>query len=517
MNVFKILKLMLSTSLVTALFSSPAFAVDMNTAPIDLKTFQSNLSNSLVELRCGLTYSIGFAGNYNFSQQMKDKGQNSLLLTSATGMNGCKYSSSEVRMSYKGAVNFGSTYFVYNGTSSDFASVVTSVNIPTLPLFSREQPQPGWWVGIVRSVPGYGIVWESSKVRYVNPKTMTLSVDAIAPGVEDNALVFSRDGQFIGMLSSLGAQKIPGQLNVQGAPLQCQLSKNNVTPTVTNCGMLASEVWISGPNESSGSDTVRSADKEATDASNAALDSVTAAKEAIDAYDSAVEDCLSVSDGFLLDTQELYDSTNLSSYCETLEVKANLLRSKIFALNPVQVKTIDAANRMVDQANLFAEDADSLFAQIQDFTDELSGTEKLFASIISSLEPVNDAESEIIEPWRILVERIALIPKSSQGAIQKSQGYKSSVIIVEQFNKTLTMRNALLEKLSNLKDPRKLKTIASQFETLKVNTFQLLAFERSLVNLNKVIPSKVCLKGLQTVLTSKSGTCPLGYKKVSTL
>jgi hypothetical protein len=316
------------------------------------------------------------------------------------------------------------------------------------------------------------------------------------------------------MLSSLGAQKISGQLNVQGAPLQCQLSKNDVTTTVTNCGMLASEVWTPGSNGSSGSDTDRSTAM--IDASNAALNSVNAAKEAIYAYDSAVEDCLSVSDGFLFDTQELYDSTNLGSYCETLEVKANLLRSKIFALNPVEVKTIDAANRMVDQANLFAEDADSLVALTQDITDELSGTEELFASMISSLEPVNDAESEVIEAWSFLIERIALLPKTSQGAIQKSQGYKSSELIVEQLSKTLTLRDSLLEKLSDLNDPRKLKIIASQFATLRVNASQLLAFERSLVNLNKAIPSKVCSKGFQTVLMSKSGTCPAGYKKVST-
>jgi hypothetical protein len=234
-------------------------------------------------------------------------------------------------------------------------------------------------------------------------------------------------------------------------------------------------------------------------------------------YSSIVEDCLAVSEEFLRDIQELYDSTNLSTYCETLEVKANLLRSKIFALNPSQVKTIDAANKMTDQANLFAEDADTLVAQIQDITDELLGTEELFSSIIMNLEPLDDAESEVIEAWNILIERLALLPKTSQGAIQKSQGYKSSAVTVEQLRKTLTSRDALLEKISDLKDPRKLKTIASQFAALKVNATQLLAFERSLISINSAIPPKVCSKGLQTVLTSKSGTCPAGYKKVSTL
>ena len=513
---WKILKAVLIGSLFVSIFAFPALAADMTTAPNDLKTFQSNLNSSFAELKCGSSYSIGFAGSYNLTQEMKDKGQNSLLLTSATGIQGCSNNSARVTMTYKGTVTDESTYF-YNGSVPNFASVITSVNIPTLQLFSSVQPQVGWWVGVARAEPGYGIIWESSKVRLVNPKTMTLSIDEVSAGVKDNALVFSRDGQFIGMLSSYQAPKITGQLNVEGAPLQCQFSKGNTSPTVTNCGKLASEVWTSGANESTNPNAALPAEQEILDAKNAALDSVNAAKEAIDSYDSAVEDCLAVSEAFLPDIQELYDSTSLGTYCETLAIKAKLLGSKIFSLNPNQVKTTDAANRMADQANLFAEDADSLVAQIQDITDELSGTEELFSSIVMKIDPLNDVETGVIDGWNIFIGRLALLPKTSQSAIQKSQAYKSSLVIVEQFNNTLTSRDALLETLSGLKDPRKLKTIASQFSILKVNATQLLILERSLINLNKAIPSKVCSKGSQTVLTSKSGICPAGYKKVSTV
>jgi hypothetical protein len=172
---------------------------------------------------------------------------------------------------------------------------------------------------------------------------------------------------------------------------------------------------------------------------------------------------------------------------------------------------------MTDQANLFTEEADSLVAQMQDITDEILGTDEFFSSIIMSLEPLLDAESEVIEVWDDLIERLGLLPKTSQGAIQKSQGYKSSAVFVEQVRKTLNSRDALLEKLSELKDPRKLKSMASQFATLKLNAAQLLSFERSSVSINRAIPSNVCSKGLQTVLTSRSGTCPSGYRKVSTL
>ena len=134
-----------------------------------------------------------------------------------------------------------------------------------------------------------------------------------------------------------------------------------------------------------------------------------------------------------------------------------------------------------------------------------------------NIEPLNDVETGVIDGWNVFIERLAILPKTSQSAIQKSRDYKSSLVILELLNRTLASRDALLETLSDLKDPRKLKTIASQFSTLKVSATQLLAFERSLISLNKAFPSKVCSKGLQTVLTSKSGTCPAGYKKVSTL
>jgi hypothetical protein len=330
----------------------------------------------------------------------------------------------------------------------------------------------------------------------------------------------------VGVVTSFGTGSTPSNyLKVHGAPLQCQ-TKLKSANTIANCPITQDKVWSqSNPGQISQPTAtptptpipVQDVSAEIIDARNAAFDSLNAAKEAIDGYESAVEDCIAVSEEFPLDIQELYDSTSLNTYCETLEAKANLLRSRIFALNPSQVKTIDAANKMTDQANLFAEDADSLVAQIQDITDELSGTDELFSSIITNLEPLDDAESEVIEAWDILIERLALLPKTSQGAIQKSQGYKSSAVFVEQLGKTLTSRDALLEKLSDLKDPRKLKTMASQFATLKVSATQLLAFERSLVSINKAIPSKVCSKGLQTVLTSKSGICPAGYKKVSTL
>ena len=527
-------RLVISILMIMALiFSSHNFA---NSAypilPSDLKSLEDKISSSLVILKwTGNKKGIGFAGDYSLSQEQKNLGVNSIIVTNLSNLSesfdlerSCFrwLRIKDVSLEYKGK-EYQGTCGTFNSGGVDLATVQTSLNVPTIPLYDSFIPEVGQSLIAAYYDEGFGIKFSTTRIKLIDKSKFILAVEKFEPLSTQAGLVFNSAGNFVGVLTNFGTGATPSDyFKVQGAPLQCQTAGANTG--ITRCPANQDKIWTtpnpgqtSGPTPTPTPSPSLSGSAELIDARNAALDSVTAAKEAIDSFDSAVEECLSVSEEFLLDVQELYDSTNLGSYCETLEVKANLLRSKILALNPSQARTTDAANKITEQGNLFAEDADILVAQIQDIADELSGTEDLLTSIIENLEPMNDAESAVIEAWDVLVERLSRLPKTSQGVIQKSQSYKSSVVIVEQLNKTLTTRDSLLEKLSDLKDPRKLKAIASQFATLKVNAIQLLAFERSLVSINKAIPSKVCSKGLQTVLTSKSGTCPAGYKRVSTL
>jgi hypothetical protein len=500
--------------------------------PSDLKSLEDKISSSLVILKwTGNKKGIGFAGDYNLSQEQKNSGINSIIVTNLSNLSesfelerSCFrwLRIKDVTLEYKGK-QYAGTCQTFNSGGVDLATIQTSLNVPTIRLYDSYIPEVGQSLIAAYYVEGFGIKFSTTRIKLIDKSKFILAVEKFEPLSTQGGLVFNSEGNFVGVLTNSGIGSTPSDyFKVQGAPLQCQTAGANTG--ITNCPANQDKIWtrpnpgqISEPTPTPTPSPSLAGSAEMTDARNAAFDSVLAAKEAIDAVDSAVEECLSVSEEFLLDVQELYDSTNLSSYCETLEVKANLLRSKILALNPSQARTTDAANKITEQSNLFAEDADALVAQIQDITDELSGTDELLTSIIENLEPLNDAESEVIEAWDVLIERLARLPKTSQSVIQKSQSYKSSLVIVEQLNKTLTTRDTLYEKLSDLKDPRKLKTIASQFATLKVSTTQLLTFERSLNSINKAVPSKVCSKGLQTVLTSKSGTCPPGYKRVSTL
>ena len=263
----------------------------------------------------------------------------------------------------------------------------------------------------------------------------------------------------------------------------------------------------------------RDASFELDDARNAAYDRINNARFAIREIDEYLDWCFVVSKEFTPDVKQLFDATSLSYYCDALVFKsrANTLYNKLSALNPSQAKTVDAANFISDRANSIVEEADSLLAQIANNRDELYFTQGQFSSIVTNLKTFNEAESYLADAWKTINERIAILPKTSQSTIQKSQSYKSSSSLVTQLKKMMTSRDSLLERLSSLEDPRKLTPVASQLSALKINPTEVASFEKSLEIIKKSIPATVCSKSSLTALPSKSGTCPKGYKKISTL
>jgi hypothetical protein len=258
------------------------------------------------------------------------------------------------------------------------------------------------------------------------------------------------------------------------------------------------------------------ASTEVIDARNAASDAIDAGNEALALFGRYKDDCIEVSTQFETEAQELYDSTNLATYCEQLNDLVSELGAKIGALDPDKATTTDQANDLTDKANTYAEEADELVALIQDITDELSASEKQLLSIVKLLEPINLAETEIVERWEALGERIALLPKTSQSTIKKLSSFKAALAVHTQVVKAIASRDAILEDLGSLDDPRKLSAFVSQLSVLKINAALVPSFKKSLTALNKVIPSKVCIKGPLTLLPSKSGKCPVGYEETPT-
>jgi hypothetical protein len=263
----------------------------------------------------------------------------------------------------------------------------------------------------------------------------------------------------------------------------------------------------------------RDASFELDDAKNFAYGRINYARGWIRDIDESLARCFTVSKEFAPAVKQLFDSTTLSYYCEALADKSrvNTWLNKLSALNPSQAKTVDEANFISDQANSLGKEGIYFIIQLQDNRDELFYTQEQLSSIVASLKTFNEAESYVVEAWNSLNDRIALLPKTSQSTIQKSQSYKSSSSFVAQLKPLIISRDSLLGNLYSSEDPRKLTPISSQLSALRINPIQIASFEKSLDLIKKSIPSAVCIKSSLTVLPSKSGSCPKGYKKTSTL
>jgi hypothetical protein len=255
---------------------------------------------------------------------------------------------------------------------------------------------------------------------------------------------------------------------------------------------------------------------EIVDARNAAIDSKNAALSALSDYSRFQSDCVEISSEFTEDIQNLFDATSLSSYCRELDNDVASLNAKIRALDPAKAKTTDDANLMTDTANLYAEDADAFVAQIQDITDELSSTEKQFTLLIKILAPLELVEISVIDPWSSLIERIAIIPQSSQAAIKKSQNYKLAASYIVQMQKLIDSRDVQLELLSAVDRPSQLQPLINRLSGIKVSTSQLPSFKKYLDAINKSIPANVCQKGTTVLLPSKAGKCAKGFELIPT-
>jgi predicted nucleic acid-binding Zn-ribbon protein len=269
------------------------------------------------------------------------------------------------------------------------------------------------------------------------------------------------------------------------------------------------------PTDSAGNNP-SDASAELQDAKNAAEDATNAAKEAISAFQTAKRECVTVSADFELSEQELFDSTNLISACEQLNEQAALLRAKILALDPKKATSIDQANKITSEANTYAENSDTLVAEIQDITDELAATEKNFSRIYLSLEPLNNLETAVIEPWNSLQERLRILPSSFVMNLKKNTNFKSASLYANQIQVLIKARDVQIEALSSIEKPSQIAPISNKLATIKVTTTQLGLFKKSLSAIDKLIPASVCQRGSAVVLASKSGKCAKGFEAIPT-
>ena len=255
----------------------------------------------------------------------------------------------------------------------------------------------------------------------------------------------------------------------------------------------------------------------AIDAKKAATIAKDAAQEAFDAFASSKEECLEISNSFDDElTQELFDSTNLSTYCEQLDLEATSLQRKIDALDPETVRTAEAANKETDAANKLALSADALNAKIQDVTDELSATESALDSLLTTINFFSDFESGSVEQIDNLKERVGILPASLQATLKKSNEYKALATFQLQVQTILKSKDSVLDLLTGIKRPSQIAPVNSSINSLKSQLPSLSTLKKNLSAIEKKIPSTVCQKGSLVVSASKTGKCAKGFESIPT-
>lgn len=255
----------------------------------------------------------------------------------------------------------------------------------------------------------------------------------------------------------------------------------------------------------------------AIDAKKAAIIAKDAAQEAFGAFTSSKEDCLEISTSFDDElTQELYDSTDLSTYCEQLDLEATSLERKIDALDPEAIRTTEAANKETDAANKLAQSADALNAKIQDVTDELSATESALDSLVATINFFSDFESGSLEQIENLKERIGILPASLQTTLKKSNEYKALATFQLQVQTIQKSKDSVLDLLAGIKRPSQIAPVNGSINSLKSQLPSLSTLKKNLSTIEKKIPATVCQKGSLVVSASKTGKCAKGFESIPT-
>jgi hypothetical protein len=523
-----LLRVLTASLVLTSLtFAPTAWAASpYDSPPSDLKAYEAELLKKLITVRWGLSYGVGFAGNYNISQESKDKGINSLVVTTASTLNpendvfkGCFIRGSDriVRLSTADK-NFEGSCSTWNNDGTDFAVVSTTVTLPTIDLWDSYWPKVDGWISVAYYVDGFGIVLRPSKIRIINEKLYVFGIEKVSPAMKFGGLAFNSDGSFVGTVSPYGPGTIPSDyLKLNGAPLQCAWENSN--STITNCSTRTNQsqsarpgVWtIDSPSAGTVSPTpspkTSSApiSNELLDANNAVVDALSAVSESIDTCNSLVEEIKEVLGDFEV-------ATPLLDSCSDLDSKFNEIDSKralAFGGGGTLSTKISTLNSLTDQALAQADLADKAAAVLQD-------SQTFFVSVTKDLLKFAIDFATTAEDIANLNNRISGLPKVTQVMIQKNSNYKKLQSVFPPDYEIEELLNENLPDLSSISSISQLRNAPSLIAKARDSKPVIFKSTSLIKSVEKLIPKFVCVKGKMVSVTPATGKCAAGATKTST-
>jgi len=487
--------------------------------PADLKAFETKLLTSIATINCGTKTGIGFAGDYQLSQADKDAGFNSLFVTNQSLIKDCitrVYTAIPIEIAGKKTTGKYSGYLT-NG--NDLATVINSLNPPTLSLYDHYWPQIGGWVYVAYYVQGFGVIFRSSKVQLVNESIYTLAIDAITPVPTTGGLVFNSLGNFVGAVTSTGPGSAPvGMLKVHGAPLQCSPAGTE-GEAITRCfrtGINVSaqaNIWtINPPSGVLAAPTPTPTPTQQVTNSRELIAAQEATLRSLTSYDKAVENCFVE---FTKMTEEQASEVNtmaIFSICSDYADDAEGIRG--FTENfDLKSKDISGGVRTL---NKYATDIDTLTKKVNANRLEVSQSLTSLIAINSQILEMREWLDLAAEQWATVENRLPSIPKTNQSLIKKNSEFKKAQTLVNQIDSFSQKIDAILESFSPVAAAKDAKAALTALTLFKVTLKGYENFSTSISAVEKLIPEYVCVKGSLVTVTPKTGKCAKGYTKTST-
>jgi hypothetical protein len=483
--------------------------------PSDLKSFEKTLLESIATVSCRYKKGIGFFGSYALSQESKDKGQNSLIVTNQSLINDCIRSSGEsISIGFNGK-NYNSVYSGFNVDGSDLATVISSLSPPPISLYDNYWPKLGSWVHVAYFVESFGIIFRSSKVQLINESTYVIAIDGVTPTPTYGGIVFNSDGNFMGTIAMMGPGTAPaGMLKVHGAPLQCEISGIQ-RATITRCSEGARDkIWtIDPPSGVVAKPTPRPTPTQTTSTVSRELSSAQlTALQAVKRYESAVEGCDAEFDRLDEETLDVVEGFDFLSVCHSLDSDFEEFRSEI---EDVDLRSSNISQGVATFGRL-STSVDRLTRDLGAIKSDVAASRSTITAYARTYSEIQGWLEIASEVWPDVENRISMLSKTNQAMIKKNSNFKKAAALID----ALESKN---QQISELNDSAASATRISDLKTAVNDGIKLKASLKSYQELNslvkaidKLIPAYVCTKGSLVANLPKTGKCAPGYSKVST-
>ena len=487
--------------------------------PSDLKSFEKTLLESIATISCRYKKGIGFFGTYSLSQESKDKGYNSLIVTNQSLINDCIRTSGEaITIGFNGK-NYNSVYSGLNVDGSDLATVISSLSPPQISLYDNYWPKLGSWVHVAYFVESFGIIFRSSKVQLINESTYVIAIDGITPMPTYGGIVFNSDGNFMGTVAMMGPGTAPaGMLKVHGAPLQCEISGIQ-RGTITRCSEGTREkVWTIDPpsgivvkptptptSTPKPTPTPQTTSRELTSAQLVGF-------QAIQRFETSLESCEREFEKFDEETLELISDFDFLNLCTSLDPELEDLR---VAIEDFDLRASNVSQGVATLGRL-ASSVDGLTRELNSIKADVSlsrSTISTYAKTISETQAWLDLVSE---NWPELENRLSALPKTSQAMIKKNANFKKALTLADNLESRIEQLSEVESSASSATSLSELKSAVNDALKLKAALKGYQEFPTTLKAIDKLIPTYICTKGSLVANLPKIGKCAPGYSKVST-